>query len=423
MQPANHETSPCRDHRYVQRGRRGHRGFTVIEMTIALFITAEVVLAALALFDFHNKLARVQTQISDMQQTQRVAQYEMVRLARMAGRGGLPAITNGAWSAISVRDNVASGADQVAIGFAGSPSAVDGTDIFKVRGVFSTPVFQINPTNLTGNKIAVCAYTEYQVPQNLQALISAVQSAATLNQTEALLAVSPISDSVYTVLELDPTNSVLTGAPAGACTVPAWVTTAPNPTGITIAFKNTADTLTPNFQALSSGTIGVTPMASVAWLGILEEYRYYIRQDVVPGNGDPAPHLSRARMIPGTELPYQNNATNLQVDVADNIMDLQISLGVDLNGDGIVTEGNPANNTDEWLGNAAGDNLTPQTPLREVRITTLVKTANRDFQYSTPTKINNIENHVYLTTDFLNTLPGRAYRRRLLQSVVGLRNL
>jgi Tfp pilus assembly protein FimT len=421
MQPPTLSGPPRRD------GRRRQRGFTVIEMTIALFITAEVVLAALALFDFHNKLARVQTQISDMQQTLRVAQYEMVRLTRMAGRGGLPAITNGAWSAISVRNNVVAGSDAVAVGFAGSPTAVDGTDIFKLRGVFASPVYQVNATNINAatTKVAVCAYTEYEVPQNLQPLISAVQSAATLNQTEGLLVVSPLSDSVYSVIELDPTNSVLTGAPAGSCQVPAWVATAPNPTGITIAFKTAPDSLTPSFQAISTGTMGVTPMTSIAWLGILEEYRYYVRSDfVIPGNAasDPAPHLSRARMIPGTELPYQNNSANLQVDVADNVMDLQISLGVDLNGDGIITEANPPNSTDEWLGNATGDNLTPQTPLREVRITTLAKTGNRDFQYTGPL-LTTIEDHTYKPTDFPNTPAGRAYRHRLLQSVVGLRNL
>src|ERR1700753_2811078 len=73
--------------------RRRPRCFTVLELTISLFITAEVILAGLALFDFHNKLARVTTQISDMQQSLRVAQYDMVRLGREAGRGGFPGPT------------------------------------------------------------------------------------------------------------------------------------------------------------------------------------------------------------------------------------------------------------------------------------------------------------------------------------------
>src|ERR1700761_3682997 len=117
----------AQDPRAAGAGRRrtaGERGFTVLEMTVALFITAEVIVAGLALFDFHNKLARVQTQVTDMQQSLRVAQYDIVRLARMAGRGGLPAImassagTN--WGAVAVRNNVGIGgvSDEVAIGYA-----------------------------------------------------------------------------------------------------------------------------------------------------------------------------------------------------------------------------------------------------------------------------------------------------------------
>jgi len=45
----------------------GQRGFTVIEVTLALFVTAEIIVAGLALFDFHNKLARVQA-LSDLRQ-------------------------------------------------------------------------------------------------------------------------------------------------------------------------------------------------------------------------------------------------------------------------------------------------------------------------------------------------------------------
>jgi hypothetical protein len=172
-------------------------------------------------------------------------------------------------------------------------------------------------------------------------------------------------------------------------------------------------------------------------LGILEEYRYYVRQDyTVPGNAstDPAPHLSRARMYPGTETPYYNIAANLQVDVADNVLDLQVALGVDTVGDGLIFEGtlgpppNQAPTTaDDWLYNISGDTPYPNpptvpAPLREVRISTLAKTGNPDPKYQGPL-LTNIEDHTYIATDFPNTFRGRTYRHRLLTTVVGLRNL
>ena len=71
------------------RGSR-QRGFTLIEVSVSLIVTIIVLLGVLALFDFSNRLTRVQTNISDMQQSLRVAQNDSVRLIRMAGRGGLP---------------------------------------------------------------------------------------------------------------------------------------------------------------------------------------------------------------------------------------------------------------------------------------------------------------------------------------------
>jgi type II secretory pathway pseudopilin PulG len=418
------------------------RGFTLIEVVVATLITIEVILAALALFDFHNRLARVQGQITDMQQSLRVAQYEMVKLTREAGRGGLPAVVQmGTFGAVGVRDNVTAANDQVAIGYSGSPKAVDGTDILIVRGAFSQPIFTLDPSGpgkltltggngtpatATGGTVIVCAFTPTNIAQDLTPLSSAVSAAATAGQVEPLILVSPTYDSIYAVVELDPANSVLNGAQPG-CPAPG--------TGVLIAFKITGDANAQSFQQLGAvtGTVGLPPLMKTAGtLGILEEYRYYIRQDATPNAlGDPVRHLSRARMYPGTETPYYNDPTNLQVDVADNAFDLQIALGVDNNLDGLITEGGtgsppsqlPPTTTDEWIYNVAGDTPFPvAAPLREVRISTLVGTGNPDPQYQGP-KLTQVEDHTYVATDFPNTFHGRTYRHRLLTTVVGLRNL
>src|SRR4051794_20634490 len=97
------------------------RGFTLVEVTISLFVTVIVLLGVLALFDFSNKLSHVQTNISDMQQSLRVAQADAMRLIRMAGRGGLPVGVLPAGWAVAVRNNVA---DKSHIGGASSPEIV-----------------------------------------------------------------------------------------------------------------------------------------------------------------------------------------------------------------------------------------------------------------------------------------------------------
>jgi len=85
---------------------RSEGGFTVVELTISLAVTVIVLLAVLQLFDFSSKISRVQSNVADMQQTQRVAHYELSKIVRMAGRGGLPAGSMPDGFAVSVRDNV-----------------------------------------------------------------------------------------------------------------------------------------------------------------------------------------------------------------------------------------------------------------------------------------------------------------------------
>jgi Tfp pilus assembly protein PilW len=69
---------------------RRERGFSLIELLVSMFIAIQIVIAAAIAFDVHNRMAQVQTQITDLQQSLRVAQYDIVRLVRSAGRGGLP---------------------------------------------------------------------------------------------------------------------------------------------------------------------------------------------------------------------------------------------------------------------------------------------------------------------------------------------
>jgi len=65
-------------------------GFTLIEAVVSLAIMVVVLVGLLALLEFNSRVARSQVNVSEMQQSVRVAQADIVRTVRMAGRGGLP---------------------------------------------------------------------------------------------------------------------------------------------------------------------------------------------------------------------------------------------------------------------------------------------------------------------------------------------
>jgi len=407
--------------RRAQAVRSGQRGFTLIELAVALGVTVVVMLGILFLFDFNNKLARVQTNVADMQQSLRVAQYDMVRMARMAGRGGLTLNQGIAITTADEKDNA-----YLIPGDATSPKVLAGTDVLTLRGVFTTPVFQVaytnplpTPATATGGLVEICKLSPTGQVQDLDSIQDQ------LGRAEGVILVSPLDDRFYKVVELDPAQTS-----TDTLTCPK---TGPAPGGITLAF-----TAVSGYDSLSAPPANAQlALQKVGYVGILEEYRFYVREDhAVSGSPESLlkPVLSRARFFPGTEDPYVGptaTATDrdaiLSQDIADGIMDLQIAMGFDTDNDGRITENLADLDADEWFGNSPGDGA-PAGRFKGLRISTLVRTRRPDNTYEAPF-LAGLEDHVYDTvspgnvTGRFNGEIARKYRRRVLQTIVNLRNL
>ncbi|HEX7180279.1 MAG TPA: PilW family protein, partial [Thermoanaerobaculia bacterium] len=180
-------------------------------------------------------------------------------------------------------------------------------------------------------------------------------------------------------------------------------------------------------------------LQKVAYLALLEEYRYYIREDYSDDDRHTlTPKLSMARFYPGTDVKWgdPDSTFELAVDIADNVFDLQVALGVDANNDQIVTEGTDAGTrqADEWLYNEAGDNTTlpgwngtaaDPRRLYYVRITTAARTDRRDPKYrADPLVVLEDKRYGdYVSYWNFNGAAERQYRRQVLQTVVDLRNI
>jgi Tfp pilus assembly protein PilV len=436
---------------------RRSSGFTLIELLVALFITIEIIIAVLALFDLNNKLARVQTNVAEMQQSHRIAQYDLVRMARMTGRGAYLARAAYANSpktydalGTGVLDNVTG--DVGILGGTSDPSTnpkiLPGTDVLRIRAAISSPVYQVNtvdPAAFTlvdvnadqipeSGTIILSNISPTGVPQNLSPFADILVTLPTdQRRPEALLIDSPLGDHIYAVVELDPGASSITGP-------------ATDPTSVTLGFLVSGGSMVHETAYTSLDPIDLTlvppaprypkALKAISSVTILEEYRYYIRElHVDPANAasDLAPRLSRARVFPGSNVAYGptagggGNLENLRADIADNIYDLQLAIGLDttLPADEQVVEATPPGD-DEWLFNAVADDPTnakfrTDTPIYYLRISTLALTDRRDPKYQAPL-IGRIEDHDY-TANVLNTsAPNRMFRHRLVQTVVGLRN-
>jgi len=425
--------------------RPGQRGFTLVEVTVSLFVTVVVLLGVLALFDFSNKLTRAQTNVSDMQQSLRVAQADSMRLIRMAGRGGIPVGNLPTGMAVATQNNVVDGTK---IGGGTTSDVVPGSDVLTIRGVLTSSVYQINqaaPFNLTpvgaptGGTLQLTNPAPSGVPQDLTAMIEAIKGKPGKpgGRPEGLVLVARQDPSIWVVVQLNPGTSDIS-----------------NPNNITVGFQISGGLHTTDYLKLSS-TPGSYPtnLTSAVSVGIVEEYRFYVRREyAVAGDktSDLVPKLSRARVYPNTQSPWDGTAAvddtndNWHVDIADNIFDLQVALGLDTAAKdpaaGACGAGTIASDdincgiyesadgeNDDWMYNGEKNTdpvLFANSNLYYVRLTTLARTDRRDKDYQAPV-LERVEDNFYDTADtsIFNSTNERMYRRRLLRTVIDMRNL
>jgi type II secretory pathway pseudopilin PulG len=425
-------------------------GFSLLEVIVAAGILAVVLVGVLGLMQLGAKMTRDQTGIAEMQQSHRSAQNYIVRHIRLAGRGGLPyslpaSATPPAFTGrllpnglgVGVRSNV-SDTDYISPGDSDTPKVLENTDVVTVRGVIDGSVYQVNPspqgapfvltpdnTDPTAGTITITDPSPRGLPQQLGPLAD-ILNPATPQRPEALLLVSPLPD-IFAVVELDRSTSS--------------VDDFENPTTITLGFRigTPGGTLTADeYLGISPNGVFSDQLRAVAALGIVEEYRFYVREEYsIPGNpaSELRPRLTAARYYPGTERPYDDDPTSLTLEIADNIFDLQAALGVDTDGNGQIDEADPPDQNDDWLFNSASDDpgdsskwngVNPLAPpqLFYVRMTTVARTPAFDRTFmSEPLTV--IEDREYNETAPSNDDERyeRSFRRRVHQTLIDLRNL
>lgn len=437
--------------------RSGERGFTLIEMVISLAVMLQIMVATFLVFESNRRLSQVQTATAEMQQSLRIGQHDMVRLLRMGGRGGLPLQDpNQAIAtpeppipfglALLVRNDIGSN-EHIVVANTTSPRVMEGTDVLTVRGALNSPVyildrdkpntagtrgFTLNADGVSGS-VEVCWQVAAGLRQDLDVLVNlvdATQPGFTF-RPESLIMVSSFDDRKYAVVELVAGSTL--NASNTCVAIDADDDGAVDDTGVTLNFISEGGVHTPAYNQISPGGDTTAEIQArlaefvsegISYIGVLEEYRYYVRDEAdSPANTHEIQSvLTRSRFYPNTDNPYPNiaNFASLKVDIAENVFDLQIAIGFDTDGDGDADEG--PSSSDEWIFNDEGD-VQLNGVLQSMRISTLVRTDRPDNKYEAPILVG-LEDRLYGTgaTSAINSDEARKYRRRILRSDVSLRN-
>ncbi|MFQ5348988.1 MAG: type II secretion system protein J [Thermoanaerobaculia bacterium] len=294
------------------------RGYSLAEVVVSLTIFIAILVGVLFIFNLNYRLARNRSDTSERLAALRSARHDMVRLARMAGRGGLPREL-----AIIIDDNVAPG---TRVGGPDSPAVVAGTDLLTVRGVFATPLFRVGPADgslqLGTSGEPATGVVEIRDPSPQTGVAQSLAELAAMLEAgrpapSALLLVSQLDEAIFAVVESAVEDAQIERE-------------GDRVTGISLEFD------TAGAPPALAGSGPVAALRGAAFVGILEEYRFYVRAAFsAPGDdtSNPRTQLSVARFVPGTDRPWGGTDGSLAVDMADDVSDLQVTLAVDSDGD------------------------------------------------------------------------------------------
>jgi prepilin-type N-terminal cleavage/methylation domain-containing protein len=370
--------------------RRSESGFTLVEMIVVSMLLLVAMLGLLAVFDASARINKNETDVADAQGAVRYGLYQMTRVIRMAGTGGLyvtQAVLNHNDRALPginptgnfSYDNVPNGVSVTTTN--GTSIAVrPGTDMIEIRGVILSPLIgfdlqsgcgdctgsqSLNVLPIVGDPI-IGQHVNDDATQRPQ---FAGVDAYTIN------AGNP-NGAMYVIVE-DGNTDLHSGC---SDPNPAGVTRYPQPVynvgklsqGTTLAGSNTfgpvdfGDSLVPRFNTelpSDPGGQNATPIQKVRRAGVMDDIIFFIGLDPVatdPTGAHPflAQGIRRDRVFEVTRL-------------AEDVEDLQVAYGIDADGNNAVSrqtgggcaqtvddpDANYSNivNCDEWRPNVTGE--------------------------------------------------------------------
>lgn len=276
------------------------RGFTLVEMVVAVGLLAIVFIGVLNMLDTSQTVSKVETALADTQENVRFAAYHITRTVRMTGGGDMPfARDDGTWVCGRVRNNQSG---NVTTDF-GTVQVAPSSDVLTLRGFFEVSPFFTNRTDVDASSGTI----------TVRELRTATAGADIINPLDNVP--NPASLVGRGVLMMG-RRQYAVGEVTGASIVDA------SPDRHLVITYAGGSAPWPALNEDGSALGGGEPDFEVYRVGILESYTYYVSPNFV---------LYRVGV----------NTTGPGEPVAVNIGNLQVSLGLDTTGDGVVDTWNP----------------------------------------------------------------------------------
>ncbi len=274
----------------MDRPSSSPRGFSLLEMLVAIAVFAIFLIGILGFLDTSSKVSKVEAALADTQENVRYAAYHILRTARMMGGGGMPFVQGGAWAA----GELTSGSTGTAVTPFGTVTGIrPGTDVLTLRGFFEQPPFFARRTDVTidtAGDTAVVLIRAVDNPEALAPLAADADVAGYIGRGLVFMGRAQYAAGVVT-----------------AATVSG--------TGVDRILTLSSDASVSTWNDLNLGPGSYPPQFQVARVGLLEMYTYYVRDDFT---------LVRRRAGPGAATAEP---------VAVNIGGLEVALGVDTTND------------------------------------------------------------------------------------------
>ena len=363
--------------------RSPDRGFTLVEMIVVTLLLLIAMLGLLAVFDASARINKSETDVADAQGAVRYGIYQMTRVIRMAGSGGLyvtQAVLNAAdpnMPGISVPslgksyNNVPANTtvtDQTGTAIKVRP----GTDMIEIRGVILSPLLGFDQqtgcsagcvTNSdaitvlpTAGDLLIGQHVNDDPAQRPQfAAIDAYTASITgAANSMFVIVVDGNTDLHVGCSDVSPQGVQRWPQPAyniGTLTSKTTLTTVQTPRVFSAGADFTTGSDLELDREMPSLTGGVAiPIAKPRRVGILDDILFFVA--MLPVATDPLgqhPYLAQ-----GVRRGDHFEVTPL----ADDVEDLQIAYGVDTNNDNAITRSTPPNppfDPDPNFSTVAGD--------------------------------------------------------------------